>query len=226
MAICIWPIDITECCEQVNIDPADPRIAATIAQASEMMTRWSGYAYGGCRTVRPLSPCGECRSGCCSNGDCIVLHDAAAVTAVRMSGTIVPPADYYYDAARGTLCHVTPSRWPTADPRQEDVGTLEVDTLIGSPPDAWALSVATALACEMLRSCMGDDQCRLPANATQVTNAGITITLSDDEILHALPEVSRWALTINPARATMPGRIFSPEANRARVVGSARRWRA
>lgn len=219
--ICPWPIDFNDCpgCrEPANAD----RLAAIAAQVTTMLSRWSGFAYGGCRTVRPLDPCGECRTGCCASGDCIVLHDASGVTEVRIDGVVVPPEDYHFSAARGTLCAVPPLRWPTRDNLYSPVGTLEVDVRVGAEPDAWALAVASELACELWKSCAGDKSCRLPKNVTRITAQNVTVELTQDEAKYALPAVAAWVNTVNPARAVVPARIFSPEADRARATGARR----
>lgn len=221
MDACPWPIDLEACCKQVGVNPDDPRAVAVIAQVSEMMTRWSGFAFGGCATVRPLDPCGECRGGSCCSGDCIVLHDASGVTEVRVAGEVVAPADYRFDPARGTLCAVPPMTWPVRDPRYAEPGELEVDVLRGDAPSAWAMAVANELACELLLSCTGG-KCRLPRNATSVSSQGVTITIPEDELKYAIPAVTAWVASVNPAGATAPARIFSPETDRARVTGSAR----
>lgn len=224
---CPWPIDLTECCEPTSLNPEDPndakRIKSIIAQVSAMMTTWSGGAIGGCATVRPLDPCGECRSGCCASGDCVQLHDAAGVTEVRLNGEVVPEVQYHYDPDQGTLCAVPPLHWPTRDPRFENVGSLEVDTLVGRAPDAWALAVATELACELVLSCT-DQKCRLPRNATTVSSQGITIQLKPDELLYSIPSVMAWVAAVNPHKAVMPARIFSPEARSFRSTLRASRF--
>lgn len=220
---CPWPIDIETCCKDAGVEPDDERVEQVIAQVSQMLSRWSGYAYGGCKTVRPLEPCGQCRSGCCAQGDCIVLHQVSAVVEVRVDGEVVPPSDWHYDPTRGTLCTAPGERWPFADPRSSAVGTMEVDASVGAEPDDWALQVAATLACELLRSCTGA-RCRLPRNATQVNAQGITVTLSEEAIKHMLPEVSSWVSTVNPRGAVRPTLLFSPEADRAAVVGRRGDW--
>lgn len=219
MATCTWPIDVESCCKPIDLEVNDPRVLSIIEQVSEMMTRWSGFRVGGCKTVRPLDPCGECRSGCCASGDCIVLHDATSVTEVRVFGEVIPADQWHFDGARGVLCAVPPLEWPNRDARFEDVGALEVDTLVGEAPDAWALAVAQELACELITSCTGG-KCRLPRNVTQVTGQGVTIQMSEDDLKYALPAVVSWARTINPLGAASPARMFSPEADRARVMGA------
>ena len=216
MADCLWPIDVADCCADTGIDPATEdgakRIQSVVAQVSAMMARWSGFAFGGCRTIRPLDPCGECRGGCCGSGDCIQLHAVSAVTEVRVHGAEVPETDWHFDPGTGLLCATPGLTWPNRDPRYQSQGSLEVDALTGSAPDAWALAVATELACELLKSCAGK-KCRLPSNVTQINGQGITIQMKPDELMYSLPSVIALVTAINPHRATAPARVFSPELN-------------
>lgn len=229
MALCPWPIDVETCCVETGLDPEKPadaaKIASVVTQVTQMMALWSGFRFGGCRTVRPLSPCGVCRYGCCSSGDCLALHDTSGVTEVRLYGEVVPDVEYHFSAEHGMLCAVPPRRWPVRDALFENVGSLEVDTLIGEQPDEWALSVAAELACEILRSCAGKD-CRLPKRATSVSSQGVTITIQPDELMYSIPNVIAWVNSVNPHRATAPARIFSPEAKRAAVTPARGGFRA
>lgn len=226
MNTCPWPIDITSCCNDSGLDldsPDDAKLAeGVIDQVSQMLSRWSGYSFGGCSTVRPLDPCKSCRNGCCS-GDCIVLHNVSAVREVRVHGEVIDEELYSFDPARGVLCAVPPLRWPDRDPRYESTPALEVDVLIGQEPDAWALAVASELACELILDCKGK-QCRIPRNASRVSSQGVVIELSRDEILYSLPSVSAWVSAVNPVQATQPAMVMSPEARAQRVHGASRPW--
>lgn len=223
---CVWPINLDDCCEALEepIDPDGELVTRVLAAVSSMMSRWSGYSIGRCaETVRPLGICPECRGWCCGGADSIRLttNDGSPVydvTEVRVDGEAVPDDEWYFDAAKGMLW-ADGSRWPTRDARNlpdTEPGTFAVDVLTGSEPDGWAMWVATQLACELVRSCAGDAECRIPRNATQISSQGITIQLSDEEIQHFLPEVSSWVSAVNPRKATIPAAIFSPEVSRAK----------
>lgn len=231
MATCDWDISVSDCCNDLDLDfeaeAVQVAVDSAISQVSDMLSRWSGYAFGGCKTLRPLDPCGECRAGCCSNGDALILHDASSVLKVRVDGEVLDDSEWDFDASRGLLYRELGERWPNSDPRVAgEPPAVEVDVRIGAEPDAWAKAVATELACELVRSCMGG-KCRLPENATQVTSQGITITLDYDTLKFSLPSVIAWVSAVNPARATRPARISSPEARSARrgIGGIRRPWR-
>jgi hypothetical protein len=113
------------------------------------------------------------------------------------------------------LYRVPPDVWPSTDTKWADCGdvdTMCVDVLIGSTPDAWALSVHAELTCELLKSCSGE-ACRLPRNATNISGQGVTVTLSPDQINQFIPSVSAWVAAVNPSNATQPTKVFSPDLN-------------
>lgn len=221
MVTCPWPIDVTECAATAGLDPEKPadaaKIEAIVLQVTSMLSRWSGGVFGGCATVRPLSPCGTCgyESGCCAEADCISLHGVSAVTQVRIRGDVVPETDYHFEPARGTLCAGPGLTWPRRDPFTSNIGELEVDVLTGSEPDAWALSVANELACELLLALGNSASCRIPSNAVSVSSQGIVIQLKQDDLIYSLPSVISWVNTINPHRAVAAPRIYSPELRRS-----------
>ena len=202
-------------------------IDSIVAQVSQMMTLWSGYQFGGCRTDRPLDPCGECRTGCCAQGDAIVIHNATKVLEVRVFGEVLSTSEYVYSTARGVIYRAGGQKWPARDVRSKNPPALEVDVQIGKDPDAWALSAASALACELLLSA-GGKKCRLPKNASVVSAQGVTISIPEAELRFLLPEVATWVRAHNPMGAITPARVFSPEATAVRVEGKNRgqnrRW--
>lgn len=214
---CSWDIDVEDCC--APLDPDDPKVIAAIAKTSAMMTRLSGYTIGLCdATLRPLDNCHQCRTWCCGGADGIRLSGPHGlwvheVIQVNNGGVMVDPATWEWDHEEQVLWRTPPDRWPTRDTRWEPCGTPDafcVDVKVGSEPDAWALSVANELACEIVRSCTGA-KCRLPKNATQVVGQGVTVTLSDQEIKTLIPEVAGWVDAVNPLGAVLPARIFSPD---------------
>ena len=231
MRTCPWPIDLDEACEGLDLpEGADALISRAITTASAMMSRWSGYSVGLCdETLRPLKICPECRSFCCGGRDGIRLQGADGspvyeVVEVYVDGAPLDPREWRWDRAEGMLWRVSGS-WPSHDDRSLDLtecGTFGVDVKTGSRPDGWAMWVATQLAVELVRSCVGDKGCRIPRNATQVNAQGVTIQLSDSEVQYMLPEVSAWVESVNPHHAVSPARILSPEVSSRRRGAPAR----
>lgn len=217
---CQWPIDPADCCPTGESPADDPDLYADlIAAVSVMMTRWSGYRIGVCDAVlRPLGPCRVCRSWCCGGADAVQLVGpngmyVAEVTEVQVGGATIDPDEWRFDPTSQTLWRTPPGGWPSSDAKWADcgeAGTFCVTATVGEEPDAWALRVAAELVCELAKACRGD-KCRIPKNATQVTAQGVTITLRDTDINHMLPSVSAWVSAINPDRAVLPGRVWSPD---------------
>lgn len=228
---CCWPLSIDEdCCEGIE-DESPDRVNQIGQIVSAMMTRWSGYQIGLCQTqIRPLSECTYCRTWCCGGADGILLEGpnglrVADVLAVY-SPDELPLDEWRFEPSNQTLYRVPPDKWPTRDAKYLEVGedgTFGVDIVVGSPPDAWAMWVAEQMFCELIKACRGG-KCRIPKNAVSVVGQGVTISLSDDELKHLLPEVSAWASAVNPARAVVPPRAMSPEVARrgARSTGALR----
>lgn len=214
---CDWPLNPSQCCDELPDD--EGLIESAISQASALMARLSGFTIGQCAdSVRPLEVCKRCRSWCCGGTDGIRLVSKdglpiSAVSRVRVGPTSLSATTWRFDEEQQMLWRVPPDVWPKKDPRWEDAGTGEafvVDVVTGIEPDAYSRAVGTLLACEIIKSCT-NKKCRLPKNATQVVGQGITITLSDQEIKTLLPEVAGWVQIVNPYNATLPARVFSPD---------------
>ena len=227
---CDWPIDPGQCCELP--EGTDPDLVeSAVRQASVLMRTLSGGLYGLCdETLRPLQLCPTCRPvSCCGGADGIPLVSAngspiAEVTAVRVGATEV--TDFWFDRASQILWRNPPARWPRRDPKWQAPGTGDafvVDVVSGIEPDEWALSVAGSLVCELVKSCTGGD-CRIPANTTQLTAQGVTITLDPDTFATMLPEVAGWVRAVNPRHAKAPAMVWSPDLNRRPVTPGGPHW--
>lgn len=215
---CDWDLDLSSCCDDLS-DTDQVLMEDAITKASIIMTRLSGLTIGQCpETLRPLDICRECRTVCCGGADGIFLEGpngrwVESVTAVWDGADTVDPSTYRFDRERQVLWRVPGNYWPRRDTRWDECGEGKafcVDAVLGASPDAWSLSVATSLACELLKSCTGR-KCRLPLNATQVVGQGITVTLSDEQIKTLIPEVEGWAKVVNPAGSLTPPAIHSPD---------------
>lgn len=217
-----WPVPTAgDCVSGCTIpDDVDPDLLeAASAQAGVILRTLSGNRVGTCTdTIRPLSECGVCRGFCrCGSGDRIrVLSSSGpvvSVTEVTVDGVEVPDDEWRFYPSSQLLYRVPPEVWPYRDTKWADcdaVGSMCVDVLVGSVPDAWALAVHAELTCELLLSCTGG-KCRIPRNATQVSGQGVTVTLSEVELKQFIPAVAGWVAAVNPAGATQPTRVWSPD---------------
>lgn len=183
------------------------------------MTRLSAYTVGLCGAeVRPLNLCRQCRSWCCGGADAIRIVGPLSipvwdVTRVRLGAAEYDDDTWRFDRETRMLYRVPPERWPTRDEKWSNAGegdAFVVDVEIGTPPDAWALDVASRLTKELYLSCTGA-KCRLPSNVTSVTSQGITVRLRDFEINTFIPELGAWVNSVNPHGARLPAAVFSPD---------------
>lgn len=224
-----WPVPEAGCFGGCTIpDDVDPDLLeAKSAEAGTILRTLSGNRVGLCAdTVRPIGECG-CRNRCvCGSGDRIRLYSpygpVTGVGEVNIDGTVLDPAEYRFYPSGQTLYRRPPEVWPYLDSKWAACGepdTMCVQVLIGSTPDAWALSVHAELTCELLKACTGQ-ACRLPSKASTVTGQGVTITLSPEEIASFIPAVSRWVTAINPGKATQPTKVWSPDTGPKGVQGS------
>jgi hypothetical protein len=218
----LWPVpDEGTCVNGCTIpeDTDEELLAAASALAGTILRTLSGNRVGLCEDVlRPLSECGVCRGFCnCGSGDRIrVLSSVGpvvAVTEVEVDGDIIPSTEWRFYPSSQLLYRVPPDVWPTRDTKWADCGdpdTMCVEVQIGSTPDAWALAVHAELTCELIKSCTGG-ACRLPSNASSVTGQGVSITLTPEDAKMFIPSVAGWVAAINPAGATQPTKVFSPD---------------
>lgn len=88
---------------------------------------------------------------------------------------------------------------------------------------------AKSLAIELVKSYMGDESCQLPSRTTAVTRQGVSFNMLEDQsflnsMKTSIYEVDLFLKVANPANATKPSRVFSPDVPRgykvtARPVG-------
>jgi hypothetical protein len=224
---CPWPIDV-DACRIADLEYTEPVLIDAVATASSIMTRLSAYTVGLCESqIRPLNMCRSCRTWCCGGADGIYLVGPYGlgvwdVADVRLGATTYDVSTWHFDRTDRMLYRVPPDVWPTKDEKWSPPGTGEafvVDAVIGTPPDAWALDVATRLVRELVLSCIGA-KCRLPSNVTTVSSQGITVRLRDEEVNTFIPELAAWVHAVNPHGARLPGAVFSPEVARGRLSAS------
>lgn len=215
---CSWPVD-PNACDLGELDADTPLFKASVATASAIMSRLSGFTVGLCTTeVRPLNMCPECRTWCCGGADSLRIvgpqHLSVwEVTRVRLGATEYDPESWHFDRSSRMLYRVPPEVWPKRDEKWSAPGegdAFVVDVQTGTPPDAWAMDVAARLTKELYLSCSGK-KCRLPSNVTTVTSQGITVRLRDDEVNTFIPELGAWVSAVNPYGARLPGAVFSPD---------------
>jgi hypothetical protein len=218
----LWPVPEEGACVNGCTIPADTDadlLESASVLAGTILRTLSGNRVGTCSdTLRPLSECGVCRGYCsCGSGDRIRVLSSngpvVSVTEVTVDGDIIPDTEWRFYPSSQLLYRVPPDVWPTRDTKWADCGdpdTMCVEVTVGSTPDAWALAVHAELTCELIKSCTGV-LCRLPSNASSVTGQGVSITLTPEDAKMFIPSVAGWVAAINPAGATQPTKVYSPD---------------
>lgn len=104
---------------------------------------------------------------------------------------------------------------PETTPADLD-GTWGIRYWRGLPvPAAGVLAIST-LACELWKSCTGDDTCRLPRGVQSINREGVSYTLVDQDpnLLANLPNVQGWVDSVNPKHLTEQAYVWSPDLPR------------
>jgi hypothetical protein len=216
MACDAWPI------EWCGITPSDyPEDLRERAEAVGVEIAWAltGRQFGLCtETVHLHTSDATCLPGpTLWNGRWYNSTPAFAapidsVTAVRINGEVLAPADYTlegYDLVRidgGTWWGLSSTTGAAA---------IQVDLVRGLAPERLACLAAGELASEVLRMCTGQE-CRLPSNVVSVTRQGVTVSMGDPALLRAdkwtgLPITDLAIRAYNPERMAQAARVFNPD---------------
>lgn len=107
-----------------------------------------------------------------------------SIVELRVDGEVIAPKWYYLadgklHASSGWDDDDSPLiPWPEQNERRQAgaPGTWDVTVRHGSPPPESLVGAARTLACELYKSCTGDESCELPKNAASVSRDGVTIT--------------------------------------------------
>ncbi len=150
--------------------------------------------------------CGRCSTDCsCSSVSEIKLPAPVdSIVEVKIDGIVVTGSDYRLDNDR-ILVWLGDGDWPRCnDLRLADTeeGTWSVTARYGDTVPAGGAWAVGELACELVKAFQGDD-CRLPANVSQLVRQGATIQFPDPmELLKdgmtGLYMVDRFIATWNP----------------------------
>jgi hypothetical protein len=218
-----WPIPEAGLCVggcTIPEDVDEEILEAASIKAGAILYTLSGHRVGLCvDTIRPLPECGTCTGKCyCTDaGDRIKLYSTvgpiSSVGEIDIDGEVLDTTEYRFYPSGQTLYRRPPGVWPSRDLKWAECGepdTMCVQVVIGSTPDAWALSVHAELVCELVASCTGQ-KCRIPRNASQVNGQGVTITLTPTEAQQFIPAVAGWVAAVNPNNAQDITRVFSPD---------------
>lgn len=172
--------------------------------------------------------CGTCTTGCsCSAVSEVVLPAPVhRIVQVKVDGSPLVTGAYRVDDNR-LLVRLDGGEWPRCNDLSEndtEVGTWSVTAEYGQPvPEGGAWAVGE-LACEFIRAIGGED-CRLPANVTQLVRQGITMTMpSVTELFNAkqtgLYTVDLFIATWNPHKLSRRAGVYSVDGALSRRAGT------
>lgn len=160
--------------------------------------------------------CGSCLGDCgCTSTSEVVFPDPVTITSVEVDGvTLTEGADWVlYNGQR--LVRLGGAEWPLCQnwTVADGPGTWKVVAAVGSEvPELGKMAVAK-LTCELAKSCAGF-KCDLPPGATQVTRAGVSITLPNDYIAKGqtgITIVDMFIQSVNPKGLQDRARAYSPD---------------
>lgn len=172
-----------------------------------------------------------------TGGQCCAIQlwhtPVKSIVEVKLNGQLLDPAGYRLEGNRlvrgGLICWPTSLdcdaapvevtyRWgvPLIAPVEADP-TADPPVVAVEPSELWGLVAAAMgeVALEVARALCGQD-CRLPSNVISATSRGVTVQRQDvqtsiDQRLLGLEIADLLILTVNPARRTQRGRVYSPD---------------
>lgn len=234
-----WPIDEGCCDDFDNYAPSVRARAKTLA--AQTMRALTAGRVGGCAIkVRPCSAaycdgagvyweqgylrpvnwsgtwtnmaCG-CLNACYHGGGIELQGPVGRIDEVKVDGTVLAPTAYYL---RGRHLYRTDgTAWPTTQNMtvpDTQTGTFSITYLRAYPVDGLGAYAAGILACEFAKACSGG-KCRLPSGVTEISRAGVTMTIASGAFpdgLTGIREVDAYIMAWNPNRARQASEVWSP----------------
>lgn len=226
MTVCDWPVQGCDTCCDLDVHP--DVLAATQTMATEWLWEATNRQFGNCPVeILPCAKgcsgsgnqwvpyrtasgwtnvgCGTCADTCsCTSLSEIILPTPGTVLSVSSNGFSLPPEAWRVDNMR-RLVRLDGGRWPTCQDFTADPPTFAVIYTPGYEVPLQGQLAAAALACQLARRACGE-KCDLPANTTQVTRQGVTITIDPGKET-GLWVVDQWVQLMNRPHAT----ITSPD---------------
>lgn len=237
MTICsawITEQDLADCKMCTPAQLAAPQVEHIIETATQILYLLSGQQFPGqcVDTVRPcncqgcgvlrtpirygsgwVNVCGSCSGYCGAAGQAILLPKRPVIDVVSVFIDGSSFSDFRLDSP-GWLVRTDGGTWPTCQDITQDVGsagTWEVMYTWGKVPPAALRYAATILSSELVKACLGDGTCRIPAGAVTVQRQGVTYNFDIAEGKTGLMEVDLVLDAFNPGHRTRRARVYSPQ---------------
>ena len=227
-------------CAMCNVGGLNPGQAELIIEsASQILYLLSGQQFPGqCEdTVRPcnchcgpvygdwrgpwpmrsgsrwVNVCGGCGGYCGTSGAALLLpkRPVISVSSVMIDGDAF--VDWRLDSP-GHLVRTDGGAWPTCqnitlDTAQDN--TWEISYIWGKVPPEALRFAATVLSSELVKACLGDSGCRIPAGAVSVQRQGVTYDFAVESGKTGLYEVDQIIQAFNPGGRKRRARVYSPQ---------------
>jgi hypothetical protein len=165
--------------------------------------------------------CGDCGGYCAASGAAILLPKRPVISVQTVLIDGVAESDFRLDSP-GWLVRTDGGSWPTCQDITTDTsqtGTWEISYTYGKVPPEALRFAATVLSSELVKACLGDSGCRIPAGAVSVQRQGVSYDFSVTEGKTGLYEVDLIVDTFNPHRIARKARVYSADDHQwARTV--------
>lgn len=196
---CGWPQGV--CTGSAGVADAPPDVVeAAEAEAAYILWSQTGMRYGQCEVTVSLAPECRCRFRCLC-GRCVLYLPAPAgeVSEVLVNGVAV--TDW---TQRGDRL-IRTTFWPR---------DVTVTYMRGRPVPPGGERAVRQLATELVKAWCPSGNCAPPANATQVTRLGVSVSLDPTRSGQSvgLPWVDAWIAAAN--RVAQPAGVWSPDTER------------
>lgn len=221
------PITVRPC--RAACAPPGSWIAAPVGRGSfagaiGTIGGWSPHITGG-RWVNACG-CGTGDCGCSSLSEAYLPGPVGRVLSVWLDGVELPKTAYRV-LNGNRLVRVDGEDWPACqDQSLDDQQGFSVTYYRGAAPNAMTRAAAGALADEFLKSCDGDETCRLPGNLTRMTGAGQSYEFDPQDFATGdlgIPEVTAVIRIYNPNNLRSPVIVASPDVYATPTMTAGRR---
>lgn len=194
--------DVFACCSADDVGSSPEMYDDAVDQASQILFELSGRQFAGLcsKTVRPCRTgcgcdwqvlsrgyviwhgdywnCNNTACGCSPLSSVLLSgYPVREITEVKIDGAVIAESEYRLDRKR-YLIRKNGGQWPgcqdlSLDDTEE--GTWSVSYTYGQNPPLAGRAAATELACEVYKSCAGDEECVLPDGVSRIQRQGIVI---------------------------------------------------
>jgi|PlaIllAssembly_1097288.scaffolds.fasta_scaffold28868_3 hypothetical protein len=219
-------------------DPDSPYAPAAIESASYILWMLSGRKFSGQHTttetyfqpysdepltqrIYPVLDNGQVRNVCgiCGNG-CLHFIPLRGQPIISIESLTIDDADV--DLAEVVIYDYSAIA-PADNGCWGSCGNLEVSYTFGTIPPAAGTAAATELANQFIWAATDDERCSLPARVTSVSRQGVSWTLLDQQDFleqgrTGIYLVDLFLRTVNPSKALMRSRVFSPDVPRGKSI--------